>query len=57
MLSGDFDGDGRDDPAVWRPSAAPGESRFSVQSSVAPVVIDVPMGHQGDYPILNTRTN
>lgn len=57
-LSGDFDGDGRDDHAFWRPSATPGLSIFSVRPSTAPMSpFDVPMGRQGDYPVLNTRTN
>ncbi len=57
-LSGDFDGDGRDDHAIWRPNPAPGESRFQVRSSISPHnVIDVPMGANGDYPVLNIRSH
>ena len=57
-LSGDFDGDGRDDSAVWRPSTTPGASQFMVRPSTTPMSpFNVPMGRQGDYPVANSRTH
>lgn len=56
VLSGDYDGDGLDDYAVWRPSATAGESKFMVRGSVS-TVADMPWGQNGDYPIANVRAH
>lgn len=57
-LSGDFDGDGLDDHAIWRPSATPGASKFSIRPSATPATpFDVPFGANGDYPVANSRTH
>jgi subtilisin-like proprotein convertase family protein len=57
-LSGDFDGDGYDDYAIWRPSATPGASRFSIRPSATPASpADVPFGQNGDYPVENSRSH
>ncbi|HWS25025.1 MAG TPA: hypothetical protein VN259_00500 [Xanthomonadales bacterium] len=57
-LSGDFDGDGRDDYAVWRPNATPGLSKFVVRRSSSPAVpLELPFGQNGDYPVANSRSN
>lgn len=56
VVTGDYDGDGLDDHAVWRPSAAVGVSRFIVRrSSSVAVPIEVPSGLQGDYPVARSR--
>ena len=57
-LSGDYDGDGLDDYAVWRPSATPGQSRFVVRQSATPAVpIEILSGQNGDYPVGNARSH
>ncbi len=57
-LSGDYDGDGLDDYAVWRPSATPGASLFSIRPSATPgSPITVNFGQNGDYPVANQRTH
>ncbi|WP_395683581.1 hypothetical protein [Dokdonella sp.] len=57
-LSSDFDGDGYDDYAIWRPSVTPGESKFSIRPSATPgSPFDVPFGQNGDYPVANTRSH
>lgn len=57
-LSSDFDGDGRDDYAIWRPSATPGMSIFSIRPSGTPgSPFDVPFGQNGDYPVANSRSH
>lgn len=57
-LSGDFDGDGFDDYAIWRPSATPGMSIFSIRPSSNTVVpFDVNFGQNGDRPIENGRSH
>lgn len=58
VLSGDFDGDGLDDYAVWRPSATAGQSKFSIRPSLTPdTPFDVFFGQNGDYPVANGRTH
>jgi len=49
---GDYDGDGKTDPAVWRPSANPGESAFWVFGSTSGNMV-VPFGQAADYPVAN----
>lgn len=57
-LGGDYDGDGLDDYAIWRPSATLGQSKFIVRRSTLPSVpIDVFFGQSGDYPVGNSRTH
>lgn len=57
-LTGDYDGDGLDDYAVWRSSAAAGESKFIIRRSTNTATpLEVPAGQQGDYPVANSRNN
>lgn len=57
-LTGDYDGDGLDDYAVWRPSGTAGQTKFIVRKSTAPAVpVEVFLGENGDYPIANSRTH
>jgi hypothetical protein len=57
-LTGDYDGDGLDDYAVWRPTALPGQSKFIIRRSTnTAVLLEVFAGENGDYPIANTRVN
>ena len=57
-LSGDFDGDGIYDYAMFRPSATPGMTKFLVRPSLAPATtLEVPAGQNGDYPPANGRVN
>ena len=57
VLSGDYDGDGLDDYAVWHPSATPDASLFSIRPSASPgSPITLNLGQTGDYPVANQRT-
>jgi subtilisin-like proprotein convertase family protein len=57
-LSGDYDGDGLDDYAFWRPNADPALCKFSIRRSTAPgTPIDIFLGQNGDYPVGNTRSH
>lgn len=56
ILSGDFDGDGLNDYAIWNPSAMPGTSKFSVLKSTFPAPpLEVLLGEEGDYPVPNAN--
>jgi len=58
VLTGDYDGDGLDDYAVWRPSAMPAQSKFIIRRSTNPgVLLEVFAGENGDYPVANARVN
>lgn len=56
-LTGDFDGDGLDDYAVWRSSATPGTSKFVLLNSVTPAnpAREVIMGQVGDFAVATAR--
>ena len=55
-LAGDYDGDGLDDFAVWRPSETVGESKFIIRPSLTPATtLEVFMGENGDYPPASAR--
>ena len=57
-LTGDYDGDGIDDYAYWRPSATPGASAFWIRPSSNPSVpINLPAGANGDYPVAGARVH
>ncbi len=49
---GDYDGDGRTDPAIWRPSASAQLSAFWYQGSTSGAV-RFSYGQNGDYPVAN----
>lgn len=58
-LVGDFDGDGLQDYAVWRPSATAGASKFIIRPSALPANPDreVLMGASGDYAVGAARVH
>ena len=58
-LVGDFDGDGLQDYAVWRPSATVGASKFIIRPSALPANPDreVLMGNGSDYPVGSARVH
>lgn len=57
-LSGDYDGDGYDDYAVWRPNADPTQTKFHVRpSSDTATPFEVNFGQNGDFPVANTRSH
>jgi hypothetical protein len=52
VLSEDFDGDGRDDIAIWRPAPA-GQAAFYILLSSNSTVRIVPFGQEGDTPAVS----
>jgi hypothetical protein len=57
-LSGDFDGDGLDDYAVWRPNANPALTIFSIRPSSDPTnPFDVNFGQNLDIPVEHSRSH
>lgn len=57
-LSGDYDGDGLDDYAVWHPSATVGESKFILRPSLTPAsTVEINFGQNGDYPVARSRSH
>lgn len=52
MLSGDYDGDGLDDYAVWKSA----DGRFVIRPSNTPAsTLEVNLGQSGNYPVANSR--
>jgi hypothetical protein len=49
---GDYDGDGKTDPAVWRPNADPTQNYFFVSGSTRGI-FQFEWGMNGDYPVAN----
>jgi hypothetical protein len=52
VTQGDYDGDGKTEPAVWRPSASAGQSAFWFLGSASGVGVFA-WGQNGDYPVAN----
>ncbi|MDH3255082.1 MAG: hypothetical protein OEM62_08835, partial [Acidobacteriota bacterium] len=54
LLTGDWDGDGIDDHAVWRPSTG----TFIIRRSSAPAPpLEFVHGVSGDYPVANSQVH
>jgi hypothetical protein len=57
LTQGDWDGDGRTDPAVWRPNADPTQNYFYVLGSSLGEMSPGDWGQSGDYPVANYNTH
>jgi len=56
-LTGDFDGDGSDDYAVWRGSGPPNASKFIISNSAIPAspTRELIQGEQNDFAAAGAR--
>lgn len=52
VTHGDYDGDGRTDPAIWRPSGSANASAFWYSGSTSGTAV-FQFGQSGDYPVAN----
>jgi hypothetical protein len=48
---GDYDGDGKTDFAIWRPSATPGQTAFWIRRSTDGSTLIQQWGLQADFPL------
>jgi hypothetical protein len=56
-VQGDYDGDGKTDFAIWRPSADPTQNFFYVLQSSNGTLSTTEWGMNGDYPVANFNTH
>ncbi len=57
VCQGDYDGDGRTDPCVWRPNADPTQNYYYAIGSLVGEMEPVEWGQNGDYPVANYNTH